>query len=36
VELQMNKEVVKLKMNRGECENNLCQIALENLGGIPE
>jgi len=36
VELQMNKEVVKLKVNRGECGKYLCQIALENLGGIPE
>jgi len=32
----MNKEVVKLKMNRGECEKTVCQIVLENLGGIPE
>jgi len=32
----MNNEVVKLKMNKGECGKNLCQIALKNLGGIPE
>jgi len=34
--LQMNKEIVKLKINKGECGKNLCQIALTNLGGIPE